>query len=150
MARPTADEFVAALRRVEDHGDVEAMAALFADSARVSNPTDAQPHTGVDGARKFWDTYRRSFRRVHSRFHRALESDGAAMLEWTSECETAAGVSTSYDGVSVFETADGKITRFTAYFDPADLSAHAQGDAVTPGHHAHGAAGGAYGAAGGR
>jgi hypothetical protein len=54
---------------------------------------------------------------------RVLESDDRAMLEWTSTCETAAGVRTSYDGVSVFETRDGRIVRFTAYFDPMDLSA---------------------------
>ena len=133
MARPTAEEFIAALRRCEEHGDVEALAALYAEDARTSNPTDQHPHEGVDGARRFWDAYRKSFATIHSRFHAVLESEDRAMLEWTSECETAAGVRTSYDGVSVFETRDGKIVRFTAYFDPMDLSArpeaHAGADA---------------------
>ncbi|GJG88190.1 hypothetical protein tb265_33710 [Gemmatimonadetes bacterium T265] len=122
MANPTADAFITTLRECEDAGNVDALAALYADDARTSNPVQPEPATGVDGARKFWEGYRKSFERIHSRFHSILESDDKAMLEWTSDCETAAGVLTSYDGVSVFETRDGKITRFTAYFDPAELT----------------------------
>lgn len=127
MAKPTADEFIAALRQNEDQGNVDALAALYADDARTSNPTDTTPHEGVEGARRFWEAYRKSFQTIHSRFHTILEGEDKAMLEWTSDCETAAGVKTSYDGVSVFETRGGKIVRFTAYFDPMDLSAtHAE------------------------
>ena len=123
MAKPTADEFIAALRQCEDQGSADALAALYADDAKTSNPTDQQPHEGADGARRFWEAYRKSFQTIHSRFHTILEGDDKAVLEWTSDCETAAGVKTSYDGVSVFETRGGKITRFTAYFDPAELNA---------------------------
>ncbi|MDQ6925989.1 MAG: nuclear transport factor 2 family protein [Candidatus Eremiobacteraeota bacterium] len=122
MATPTADTFIAALRQVENDGNVDALAALYATDARTSNPEAQEPQTGVDGARHFWDAYHKSFTAIHSRFHTILESENKVMLEWTSDCETAAGVKTSYDGVSVFETRDGKITRFTAYFDPAELS----------------------------
>ena len=122
MSRPTAREFIDALRRVEDDGDVGPMVALYADDAAISNPSDTQPHTGPEGAQRFWEAYVKSFERVRSTFHLIVESDSAAILEWTSECRTAAGVDTSYDGVSVVETRDGRITRFTAYFDPADLS----------------------------
>ncbi len=122
MAKPTADEFIAALRQVEDAGNVDALAALYADDSQTSNPEAREPQRGVEGARRFWEAYRKSFGTIHSRFHSILESEDKAMLEWTSDCETAAGVRTSYDGVSVFETANGKITRFTAYFDPAELS----------------------------
>jgi steroid delta-isomerase-like uncharacterized protein len=131
MSKPTAQEFIAALRRLEEAGDVEAMIPLYADDARISNPTDTAPLVGPDGVRKFWDAYRKSFDEIGSRFHNVVESDKAALLEWTSDCRTTAGLETSYDGVSVFETQDGKITRFTAYFDPADLSATPDG---APGH----------------
>lgn len=123
MAKPTADDFIAALRQCEDAGHVDALAALYADDARTSNPNEQRPYHGVDGARRFWEAYRKSFATIHSRFHTILESEDKAMLEWTSDCETAAGVKTSYDGVSVFETRGGRITRFTAYFDPAELNA---------------------------
>ena len=124
MAKPTAQEFVAALRRVEEEGEVEAMAALYAEDAQLMNPTDRTPHVGPDGARRFWEAYRKSFQTIRSRFHAVLESEGRIMLEWTSECRTAAGVETWYDGVSVVETRDGRIARFSAYFDPAQLTAH--------------------------
>lgn len=145
MAKPTADEFIAALRACEDGGSVDALAALYADDARTSNPTDRQPHEGADGARRFWEAYRKSFAAIHSRFHAILEGEDKAMLEWTSDCETAAGVKTSYDGVSVFETRGGRIARFTAYFDPAELNASrtAEKDAGVRGE----ADTGAYGAA---
>jgi ketosteroid isomerase-like protein len=125
MAKPTANEFVAALRQVEEAGNVEAMVALYAEDARLSNPTDQKPHEGPEGARTFWTAYRKSFEHIHSRFHVIAETDAAATLEWTSECRTAAGVETHYDGVSVYEARDGRITRFVAYFDPADLGTHA-------------------------
>ena len=125
MSSPSAQAFVAALRRVEDDGDVEAMAALFADDAVLTTPTEHAPHVGPDGARRFWTAYRHSFQTVRSRFHSVLESDRRIMLEWTSQCRTAAGVDTSYAGVSTIDTREGRIVRFTAYFDPARLHAHA-------------------------
>ena len=124
MAKPTAQEFVAALRRVEEDGEVEAMAALYAEDAHLLNPTERTPHVGPGGAQKFWAAYRKSFQTIRSRFHAVLESEGRIMLEWTSDCRTAAGVDTAYDGVSVVETRDGRIVRFSAYFDPMQLTAH--------------------------
>jgi len=137
MASPSAQEFVAALRRVEEVGDVDAMAALYADDARLRNSTDRHPHTGPDGARRFWGAYRNSFQSIRSRFHAVLESEGRIMLEWTSDCRTAAGVDTRYSGVSVVETRDGRIVRFHAYFDPAQLHA---APALETGMHAAGRA----------
>jgi ketosteroid isomerase-like protein len=124
MSSPTAQQFVAALRRVEEERDVEAMAALYAGEAELRNPELSAPLTGPDGARRFWTAYRESFQEIRSRFHAILESDARIMLEWTSDCRTAAGVETRYSGVSVVETRDGRITRFNAYFDPARLTAH--------------------------
>ena len=124
MASPTAQEFVAALRRVEEDRDVEAMAALYAGDAELRNPELSAPLTGPDGARRFWAAYRDSFQEIRSRFHAILESDTRIMLEWTSDCRTAAGVETQYSGVSVVEARGGRIARFNAYFDPARLTAH--------------------------
>jgi ketosteroid isomerase-like protein len=123
MASPSAEEFIAALRRVEEDGDVEAMAALYAGEAQLRSPSEHDSLTGPDGARRFWTAYRHSFEHVRSRFHSVLEGDTRIMLEWTSDCRTAAGVDTSYGGVSVVETRDGRIVRFQAYFDPAELHA---------------------------
>ena len=125
MSGPSAQEFVAALRRIEEDGDVEAMVALYAEDAVLTTPTEHVTHVGPDGARRFWTIYRHSFQSVRSRFHAVLESERRIMLEWTSRCRTAAGVDTSYAGVSTVETREGRIVRFTAYFDPSRLHANA-------------------------
>ena len=123
MARPTAAEFVDALRKVEDAGEVDAMVAMYADDATVGNVAERRTHHGPDGAREFWSAYVTSFTRVRSEFRLIVESERAIVLEWTSDVRTAAGAEARYDGVSVVETHDGRIVRFAAYFDPADLAA---------------------------
>jgi ketosteroid isomerase-like protein len=124
MSRVSAEQFIAALRAVEERGDVSAMAPLYAADAEVSNVTMTEPARGPDGAEQFWTKYRESFTRVHSEFRNVVQTDQAVLLEWTSEVTTAAGVDTRYDGVSVVELDGEKIRRFRAYFDPAALAAH--------------------------
>ena len=127
MAKVTAEQFIAALRRVEDAGDVRAMGPLHAEDAEVSNVTMTHADRGPAGAEQFWTKYREAFTRVHSEFRNVVESDKAALLEWRTDVTTAAGVSTTYDGVSVLEFADdGRIGRFRAYFDPNALTHHHQ------------------------
>ena len=124
MPAVTAEQFIAALREVEESGNAEAMRPLHAADAEVSNVTMTEPDRGPDGAVHFWSKYRESFTRVHSEFRNIVESDDAALLEWTTDATTAAGVSTRYDGVSVLEFGDGRIRRFRAYFNPVALAAH--------------------------
>ena len=124
MPSVNAEQFIAALRAVEDRGDVSAMAPLYAPDAEVSNVTMSEPDRGPDGAEQFWTKYRESFTRVHSEFRNIVQTDKAVLLEWTSEVTTAAGVDTRYDGVSVVELEGDKIRRFRAYFDPNALVAH--------------------------
>jgi ketosteroid isomerase-like protein len=122
MAAVNADRFIAALREVEDVGRVDAMGPLHTADAEVSNVAMTEPDRGPEGAMEFWARYRESFTRVHSEFRNIVENERAALLEWTTEVTTAAGVTTTYDGVSVLEFADGKVRRFRAYFDPNALS----------------------------
>jgi ketosteroid isomerase-like protein len=124
MPRVNAEQFVAALRQVEDQSSIDPMGPLHTDDAEISNVVMTEPDRGPEGAKHFWLQYRGSFTRVHSEFRNIVENDRAALLEWTTEVTTAAGVTTSYDGVSVLEFADGKIRRFRAYFNPNALSAH--------------------------
>ena len=128
MSRVSAEQFIAALRAVEERGDVSAMAPLYAADAEVGNVTMTEPARGPDGAEQFWTKYRESFTRVHSEFRNVVQTDRAVLLEWTSEVTTAAGVDTRYDGVSVVELEGDKIRRFHAYFDPNALTAHPQPD----------------------
>ena len=127
MARVTADQFIAALRQVEDKSDVKAMGPLHTGDAEISNVAMTHAERGPAGAEEFWTKYRESFTRVHSEFRNVVENDKAALLEWTTDVTTAVGVSTTYDGVSVIEYGEGgRISRFRAYFNPNALTAHHQ------------------------
>jgi rubrerythrin/limonene-1,2-epoxide hydrolase len=114
---PGTQAFIEALRELEETNDLERMVALFDDAAEISNPMDAAPHHGQEGARRFWRTYRDSFEEIHSDFSRIVESDDAAMLEWTSRGVLRGDRPIDYAGVSVLELRDGKVRRFRTYFD---------------------------------
>jgi ketosteroid isomerase-like protein len=126
MARVTAEQFIAALRQVEDASDTSAMGPLHTEDAEASNVTMTEPDRGRDGVVQFWTKYRESFSTVHSEFRNIVDTDDAALMEWVSTVTTAAGVETVYDGVSVLEYRDGLISRFRAYFNPNALTAHHQ------------------------
>ena len=119
---PEAASFVAALRSLEETGDVESMVALYADDAETSGPTDNEPHRGKDGARRFWRMYRDSFEEITSSFTNVVAgAGGTIMLEWTSEGRALTGGRVGYAGVSVVEMKDGRIQRFRTYFDTREL-----------------------------
>jgi ketosteroid isomerase-like protein/rubrerythrin len=109
--------FIEALRALEETNDLERMVSLFDSAAEISNPMEASPLHGQDGARRFWRTYRDSFEQIHSDFSRIVESDDAAMLEWTSKGVLRGDRPIDYSGVSVLELRDGKVRRFRTYFD---------------------------------
>lgn len=123
-----ARRFMQALRALEEANDLEGIVALFDSAAEISNPLDSAPLHGQEGARHFWQTYRNSFDEIHSDFSRVVETDGTAMIEWTSRGVMRGDRPIDYSGVSVLEMQDGKVRRFRAYFDtkpfelPADAS----------------------------
>ena len=115
------DRFAAALDTLEQDGDVDAMVALYADDAQIGNVLTRGAFSGPEGARDFWQEYRGTFRDLHSTY-RSKSADGpVAVLEWQSTGHLADGTPVDYDGVSVLEVADGRVTRFTAYFNPREL-----------------------------
>lgn len=117
-----AQDFIDALRAIEDHSDFSRMLELYADDCETRNASDHKPHRGREGAELFWRAYRAAFDVVRSEFRSLVEDDGHAVLEWTSRGRTSHGASFEYDGVSVIEFPDGEIRRFRAYFDPAALA----------------------------
>jgi ketosteroid isomerase-like protein len=114
-------QFIDALAAVERERNVERIIGLFAPESEVGNIVSPRQFSGVEGARAFWEAYRDTFGEVASSFRNVIVSDGQAALEWITTGTSAAGVPISYQGVSILEMADGKITRFRAYFDPHDL-----------------------------
>ena len=67
------------------------------------------------------------FEEIRSEFASVVQGDdGTAMLEWTSRGRLAGGAPVTYSGVSVLELRDGRVRRFRAYFDTAQLAAPAE------------------------
>lgn len=116
-----ATRFIEALRRLEREGDVDAIAGLYATDAVCGNLLRMDAFAGSQGAREFWTAYRGQFGEIASSFVTIVEGDGTAALEWSS-IGTIGGREVAYRGVTVLESADGRLRRTCAYFDPTALA----------------------------
>jgi|GEM_PF-2553843 len=125
------DQFIDALQKLEASRDVDTIAALFSDGAAISSPLVHHDHGGPQQAGAFWTHYRDAFDDIRSEFKTVREIDGTAFLEWQSRGKMG-DQSFEYDGVSVLEEADGKISAFRTYFDTRHIpTATSQGGAST-------------------
>jgi len=128
MSQEITENFVSALRRLEESGDVEVLVQLFADNSEIGNTAVKETLKGIEGVREFWTNYRGTFTELESRFRNRVAADLSSALEWETTGRSADGGEIRYQGVSVFEHDGEKITRFFAYFDPADLGKQITGD----------------------
>ena len=122
MSKEVADRFVEALWKLEEDRDVEALVEVHAEDCDVGNVAVPRTFSGHDGLREFWTSYRDTFGSMKSEFRNVFADDaGHAALEWNTSGD-ANGKDVSYDGVSLLEIEDGKVTRFRAYFDPRTVT----------------------------
>ena len=121
MSKEVAENFKEALWKVEEDRDVEPMISVLAEDCEVGNVAVPEIFHGHDGAREFWNSYRKTFDEMKSSFRNVFADEGRAALEWTTE-GTENGHTVSYEGVSILEIEEGKVKRFMAYFDPAHLN----------------------------
>lgn len=121
MSREVADNFVEALRKLEEDRDAEAIVSTYTEDCQVGNVAVHKTFEGRDGAREFWTDYRKTFGEMRSTFRNVFAADGIAALEWTTEGANN-GDTVTYEGVSILEIEGDKISRFYAYFDPRALS----------------------------
>jgi limonene-1,2-epoxide hydrolase len=128
MSKEITESFVNALRKLEENGDIEVMVPLFAEESEIGNTALNETLNGIEGVREFWTNYRGTFAELESRFRNRIAADGSSALEWVTTGRSADGEEIRYQGVSVFEHDGEKITRFFAYFDPADLGKQITGD----------------------
>jgi ketosteroid isomerase-like protein len=112
-------QFISALGELHGDGNVEPLVELFSDDATLSKAGLPHDSHGKDGARTFWEQYRRVFGDIESTFHHTVTGDGIACLEWTSTGTLADGADFGYDGVSVLESAGDTIDGFRTYYDTA-------------------------------
>jgi len=95
---------------------------IHTENCDVGNVAVPGTFSGHEGLREFWMGYRDTFGEMRSEFRNVFADDaGHAALEWNTSGE-ANGNDVSYDGVSLLEIEEGKVSRFRAYFDPRSLS----------------------------
>jgi ketosteroid isomerase-like protein len=121
MSKEVADNFVEALRKLEEDRDVEALVEIHTEDCEVGNVAVLQTFRGHEGLREFWTSYRSTFGEMRSEFRNVFATEEGAALEWTTE-GTSDGDSVSYAGVSILEVEGGKVRRFMAYFDTRALA----------------------------
>jgi ketosteroid isomerase-like protein len=121
MSKEVADNFVEALRKLEEDRDVEALVKIHTEDCEVGNVSVPGSFKGQDGLREFWTEYRKTFGEIKSTFRNVFATEEGAALEWTTE-GTSDGDSVSYAGVSILEIEGDKVRRFMAYFDTRDLT----------------------------
>jgi ketosteroid isomerase-like protein len=119
MASEMAERFMRTLQEMEQSGDTRAMVDLFDDQAELHRLTGDSNAAGRDGAQKFWQEYLTAFQQIRSRFTHVIESDGTAVMEWVSRAEPETAEPFEYEGVSIIEVNNGKVTRFRTYYDSA-------------------------------
>lgn len=118
MTEKTAKDFIGALNKLEANRDLETICGLFSENCEIGNVVTEDKNIG---AREFWTSYRGSFDKVNSTFRNEIIMDGAAALEWKTTGTNSEGHEFEYEGVSILEIKDDKITRFHAYFDANKL-----------------------------
>jgi ketosteroid isomerase-like protein len=116
-----ADDFVEALRRLEEDRDVEGLIAIYTEDCEVGNVSVSETFRGHEGLREFWTEYRKTFDEMKSTFRNVFATEEGAALERTTE-GTSNGDTVFYDGVSILEIEGGKVRRFMDYFDTRDLT----------------------------
>jgi ketosteroid isomerase-like protein len=118
MTEKTAKDFIGALNKLEADRDLETICGLFSENCEIGNVVTEDKNIG---AREFWKSYRDSFDKVNSTFRNEIIMNGAAALEWKTTGTNSEGHEFEYEGVSILEIKDDKITRFHAYFDANKL-----------------------------
>jgi limonene-1,2-epoxide hydrolase len=121
MSNEVADDFVKALRKLEEDQNVEPLVELHTEDCEVGNVSVSGTFRGHEGLREFWTSYRSTFGEMKSEFRNVFATEDGAALEWTTE-GTSNDDAVSYDGVSILEIEGGKVRRFMAYFDTRDLT----------------------------
>lgn len=120
LTAETARRFVDALRAVEQEGDVERMAELADPGTHWASSGAARSYTGADGAREFWNAYRRSYADIASEFTAVTETFERAVLEWVGSGRHHNGTAVRYVGATVLDLGeDGSLDAVRLYFDTA-------------------------------
>lgn len=129
MSRELAEIFINALHELEETGEPESIAALYAENAEIVNVVSPKKFAGPDGARDFWTKYRETFGAMRSEFRNQIVAENRAALEWTTRGTSKENHEITYSGVTILEFEGDKISRSCAYFNAHDLGRQIEQDA---------------------
>lgn len=115
-----ASRYRAALKALEETGDLEWMLGLFADGAVLHVPTMDGEVRGAAGVRQVFEAHRAPFDRVATTFGTSTEAPGVVTLPWTLR-GTTGETTVELSGMTVLETAGEQVTKLTAYYDASKL-----------------------------
>ena len=121
------DRFMAALHHLDEHADTGPMVELTAPGAVLRKLDRHQEETGPDGARVFWDDYRKVFSTISTEFTATLDGERGSSLEWVSRSTLTDGAELTYSGVTVIDVDGEQVTGVRTYYDSAAFIRPASG-----------------------
>lgn len=114
-------------------GDVEQVAAVFAPDGVYEDVPSETTAEGADALKDWAQGYFDAFIEVAQSVVTWNVIPGGAVAEWLVEgTHRETGNAVSFRGVSIFEVADGKIQRETAYYDNGTFVEQTGGGCGTP------------------
>jgi hypothetical protein len=75
MSKEVADDFIEALRKLEDDRDVEALVEIHAEDCEVGNVSVSETFRVHDGLREFWTEYRKTFGEMKFTFRNVFATE---------------------------------------------------------------------------
>lgn len=131
VQNPIVNEFMKRLQDAERTRDTKRLSELFAEDAELlnltrpishtkqSDPTSSPPSIPSFPPQQFWSQYLHAFSNIQSHFTEVMDDGRTAVLEWHSSGQLPTELPIEYNGVSILEYENGRITRFRTYYDSA-------------------------------
>ncbi len=113
------ERFAEALHRIDADRDTGPMLELTADDAELMKLDGNHRASGKDGAKTFWEDYRDVFGDLETTFTHTVVGEDIAALEWTSTGTLRSGKPFEYNGVTVIQGDDEKVSGVRTYYDSA-------------------------------
>ncbi len=113
------ERFADALHRIDADRDTGPMVELTADDAELMKLDGNHQASGKEGAKTFWEDYRNVFGDLETTFTHTVVGEDSAALEWTSTGTLRSGKPFEYNGVTVIQGDDEKVTGVRTYYDSA-------------------------------
>lgn len=117
----TTRTFIAALRHLEQTGDMDPMAELFTEGAEVRSIDGHGPRSGPEGIRELFTEYVKQFDELRTTFTQVTEGGSHAALEWSTDAVRPGGHAVTYTGVTIIDLDGGVVTGFRTCYDSAKI-----------------------------